>query len=380
MLHLNGHSPVVITLITSNCPPWLKDIPAYLGQLNYQSSIAATADDAIHLIQTNKPDAIIAASAGSDSLSAFRQLRQIIPHETQPLLILITDEEPSDAELADFIFSPNRLAYLENQLSAVIRFRSQQKRHIEENIRLKKELETQRKSADGIEILKNAIVRNVAHELRTPLLQVKSAVALLAEDVGDSAILIELAQRATTRLEAGVQNITLLNELINESLETRDFEVVAVKEFIESAIRSLRRSWEHKGNVERISLHIPANLPLVMGDKSRLVIAVQLLIDNALKFSHDQVDVNVTRQNNKVQIAVKDRGIGIPADKRERIFETFYQVDNSSTKAYGGMGIGLAIARFILERHDTSIHVDSEVSKGSEFSFTLTTAEFKNPR
>src|SRR5690606_29165633 len=129
-------------------------------------------------------------------------------------------------------------------------------------------------------------------------LQVKSAVALMAEDVGDMSTLIGLAQRATTRLEAGVQNITLLNELINEGLENRAFEAVVLKEVLDSAIRNLKRSWEHKDNVERIHAQMPHNLPPVLGDKLRLVISLQLLIDNALKFSQSQVDVIFRRVDN----------------------------------------------------------------------------------
>jgi signal transduction histidine kinase len=81
------------------------------------------------------------------------------------------------------------------------------------------------------------------------------------------------------------------------------------------------------------------------------------------------------RVGDEVNVAVHDFGIGIPEDKIGHIFDSFYQVDNSTTRSYSGMGIGLAIVRFVLERHNTKIHVTSQVRKGSTFSFKLPVAK-----
>jgi signal transduction histidine kinase len=220
-------------------------------------------------------------------------------------------------------------------------------------------------------LLKNAIVRNVSHELKTPLLQVKSAVALLAEDGENTSTLIEYAMGATARLEAAVRNITLLNELLNDSQDAYTLSPVLVNEAIQYALRNLRRSWEHKDSIERIEVHLEAGLPPVLADRQALGIVMQLLIDNALKFSQQNVEVLGQRQDDWVLIAVKDYGIGIAPDKIERIFDSFYQIDNSTTRRYGGLGVGLAIVRFILERHKTRIEVESQEGKGSSFSFRL---------
>jgi signal transduction histidine kinase len=102
---------------------------------------------------------------------------------------------------------------------------------------------------------------------------------------------------------------------------------------------------------------------------------LQLLIDNALKFSDDDVEVELVAGHTHVQIAVRDRGIGIPADQHEKIFEPFYQPDQSASSKHVGMGIGLAIARQIVERHGGRIMVHSVPHAGSEFLFSLPQCE-----
>jgi signal transduction histidine kinase len=382
MLHSNGHSPAIVTLLSNDCPPWLRDVSRYLGSLNYRSTIAQSTDDAWQLIRLQQPDVVIAAGDQHESKAIFQSIREELLPDEQPLLVLIADTFPTqlDPSWVDILAAPTPIDYLDYQLRTFLSLRSRNAKLSQENRHLSEQLKNEKESAGGLNLLRNAIVRNVAHELRTPLLQVKAAVGLLAEDMGDSTTLIGLAQRATTRLEAGVQNITLLNELVNESFENRSLEVVQIKEVVDSAVRNLRRSWEHKDHVERITLQIPHKLQPVWGDKHRLVIALQLLIDNALKFSEDKVEVSAKRSGQMVTIAVRDYGIGIPKDKIAFIYDWFYQVDSSTTRPYGGMGIGLAIVRFVLERHNADIEVETKVGSGSTFSFKLPIANLKTPK
>ncbi len=137
------------------------------------------------------------------------------------------------------------------------------------------------------------------------------------------------------------------------------------------AIRNLRRSWEHKDHIDRIAIKIEPHLPLVLADKQALGIVLQLLIDNGLKFSREQVEVLAQVQDNHVWVAVRDYGIGIEADKLEKIFDPFYQVDNSDARRFGGIGVGLSIVRLILERHHVETQVESQIGQGSTFSFVL---------
>ncbi|MBK8028158.1 MAG: HAMP domain-containing histidine kinase [Anaerolineae bacterium] len=242
-----------------------------------------------------------------------------------------------------------------------------------ENAALRAQLDEQKRMTDEVDVLRNAIVRNVSHELKTPLLQIKSAVALLAEEQRGESKLADYAMEATVRLEAVVRNITQLADTLDIQPEP-----MPIMDAIDQALRNLRRSWEFKGQTERIKVELGDDLPLVLADKQGLGVTLQLLLDNALKFSQKPVRLTVRRKARWVIFTVRDSGIGIAPDKLDKIFDPFYQVDNSSTRRFGGTGVGLAIVRTILERHQTEIQVKSEVGKGSTFTFALRVAELKS--
>ena len=112
-----------------------------------------------------------------------------------------------------------------------------------------------------------------------------------------------------------------------------------------------------------------------MADKQAISIVIQQLLDNALKFSKEQVEINAIVLDQDIEISVIDYGIGIEQDKFNRIFESFYQVDSSTTRRYNGVGVGLAIAKYIVERHQSHIVVKSSPQHGSTFSFKLRKAQ-----
>ncbi|MDZ4669623.1 MAG: HAMP domain-containing sensor histidine kinase [Phototrophicales bacterium] len=234
--------------------------------------------------------------------------------------------------------------------------------------KLKSQLQRQQRLNNENEILKDAIVRNVSHELKTPLLHLKSAIWMLddTETTDKQGELVHYAKQATTRLEILVKNISLLSASSQVSPGP-----VIVRDALEYAKRNLRRIWEYQKDIARVEFDSKGDIPPVFADKQGLSIVLQLLLDNALKFSEKEVVVRVSLQADQVRIMVDDCGIGIPKDKIDKIFDSFYQIDFSSTRQYGGMGIGLAIVRLILDRHQVQIFVESEVGKGSKFWFDL---------
>jgi signal transduction histidine kinase len=235
----------------------------------------------------------------------------------------------------------------------------------EEIAKLRRTVEQHERSVVETDTIKNAIVRNVSHELKTPLVQVKSAVALLKEVHGESK-LVEYATTATARLESLIHNITQLAQSLEIELAP-----TALQESIDFAMRNVRRSWEHKTDSERITMSVPRPLSLVLADKQAIGRALHLLLDNALKFSKEYVHLKVEEQATVVQVTVQDFGIGIPQEKLDTIFDAFVQGDGSSTRRYGGAGVGLWIVKQILEKHGTTIHVDSKLNSGSSFWFEL---------
>lgn len=349
-----------------------------LRQAGVTVTHAATHETVGAGLEINQPDAVLALDQDSESIEWLNNFKYNA--SVPPITILLTDSLSSPDLLFNFdlIIPADALHHLEYFLQPYLKLRGQvaqvnaynrQLQH--ENKRLERELSAKQTPVVDVNLLKNSIVHSVSHELRTPMLQVKSAVALLAEDAGTNRNIVELALEATTRLEAGVRNVTLLNELMNESLETQSFSPVEMGQIIQSAIRNLRRSWEHKQAVDRIQVNLPDKMPPIWGDRQRLVIAIQLLLDNALKFSEKVVRIVISVSGEDLNIAVQDQGIGIPAEHLSHIFDPFYQVDGSSTRRFGGMGIGLAIVRFILDYHQTQIQVTTSPSAGSTFSFTL---------
>ena len=117
-------------------------------------------------------------------------------------------------------------------------------------------------------------------------------------------------------------------------------------------------------------------------DEEKISWTLMQLLDNAIKFTpaEKSVELRVSGEDQVVRITVSDEGIGIPANRVEEIFEPFHQLDGSSTRRYGGTGLGLALVRRIIEAHGSSIQVTSGVGQGSAFEFVLMRAQSKGDR
>jgi len=138
------------------------------------------------------------------------------------------------------------------------------------------------------------------------------------------------------------------------------------------------------------ALNMPERIPAIMGVKTRLGQVFDNLLGNAMKFSPEggQISVEISPTHHRyelgetdlvplpaVQLTVRDQGVGIPADKVEHIWERFYQVDGSSTRQFGGMGLGLSIVKEIVSAHEGFVWVESTEGEGTAFRFVLPTAE-----
>jgi two-component system phosphate regulon sensor histidine kinase PhoR len=133
-----------------------------------------------------------------------------------------------------------------------------------------------------------------------------------------------------------------------------------------------------KANRKQITLEIevPPNLPAVHGDASLLRDVVQNLLDNAIQYTPEggRVRVIATAGPREAVVTVDDTGMGIPLAEQERIFERFYRVDVARSREAGGTGLGLSIAKHIVEAHGGRLWVESEVGRGSKFSFSVSLA------
>jgi signal transduction histidine kinase len=220
---------------------------------------------------------------------------------------------------------------------------------------------------------KTEFVQNLSHELRTPLTFVKGYVQLMLEGaMGD--INLDM-RRALTVVEQRTEGlIRLVNDIISlEKVEVGivNFQTISLAEVARNSVVGAAMTARKAGL--RIDLEAPDDLPLVYADPDRLGQVFDNLLGNAIKFSPSgtAITVRLSRSGDSVHADVEDHGIGIPADKLDRIFDRFYQVDGSTTRRYGGTGLGLAIVKTIVESHGGRVVVESEVGVGSSFSFIL---------
>ncbi|MCK6578086.1 MAG: HAMP domain-containing histidine kinase [Anaerolineae bacterium] len=308
----------------------------------------------------SQPVDLLIVAATKRGIQFAERLREWL--KTPPLLVMITSDSQScqNCRSADLVFALHDPHLIDN----LVRIRQIRQRAAPyDSIR-----ETsQPPGSGGAEILKDMIVKTVSHELRTPLLQVKSAVSLLADGDQDRDRLIGYAMESTARLEGVVQNIARLAESLDIRLDE-----MHPGEIMQYAMRHLRRSWEWRGKLSRIDVQVAPDLPTVLADRRALGVAVHLLLDNALKFSSGRVTAQVRLvEPQTIEVRISDSGIGIASEKLEHIFEPFYQIDSAAARRFGGAGVGLAIVRFIMDRHRIPIQVESKVGVGSAFSFKL---------
>jgi len=392
MIRANGQPHNLMLLSLAGSPAWamaaMSEVSTYLTDKGYQCQTVTSADAVQDALKAQPPDAVISAN-DPDSLKALATISAASDNDQpRPLRVLMSDSPLTDteSEVADLVVqAPMGKEQIAAYLPMLLKFQTEnnalqaeKRKFTEENQQLQVQLKSHRQTVDELNLIKNAVIHNVSHELRTPLLQVKSAVALLSEAIHDKEIdetqkLVGYAKDATARLEAVIKNITQLAGSLEISPEP-----MLVQDAVDYALRGLRRIWERKDATTRIRISLEDNLPLVMADKKGLGTVLQLLLDNALKFSEGDVEVIAKRiDDSNVIVAVRDFGIGIAGTETEAIFETFYQVDSSSTRSYGGTGVGLAIVRLILDRHRVKIAVESQEGKGSTFSFVLPIVSLK---
>jgi signal transduction histidine kinase len=235
------------------------------------------------------------------------------------------------------------------------------------------ELESALKEVEDANRLKSEFVQNVSHELRTPLTFIKAYVELILEGS-----LGRIPRAVRNKLQVISQKADAITRLVEDivSLESIEagmlrLESIRIHELITRA-QELASASAAEQSIEIVSNSEP-DLPKVRVDVDRIGQVFDNLIGNALKFSPAGSEINITAEldDGKVKFSVQDYGIGIPPDKLDRVFERFYQVDGSTTRRHGGAGLGLTIVKQIIEAHGGRITVESELNKGTTFSFWL---------
>jgi histidine kinase len=216
------------------------------------------------------------------------------------------------------------------------------------------------------------LIGDVAHELRTPLSSIKSVMEGLQDNVlpAEPATFLDV-QREVSRLQRLVHDLEELSRAEAGQIPL-EWEVTNPAAFIQPAMDRLRLQFEDKEVALKPGLD--NDLPLVQVDVARMTQVLLNLLGNALQYtpSGGQVTINAWADTGNVIIAVRDTGIGLTAGHLGHIFERFYRVDKSRSRAGGGSGIGLTISKHLVEAHDGRISATSPgLNQGSTFTITL---------
>lgn len=241
--------------------------------------------------------------------------------------------------------------------------------------------ENLKKLQDTLEMdrLKNEFLSNVSHEFRTPLNIILSSLQLFNLYLKDGTI-IDNDQRISKRIDYMKQNcyrlLRLINNLIDLSKAEGNYMSLQLKTIdIVPLIRKLCLSVAEYIHDRNIGFTFKTSIQekIITCDPGKVESILLNLISNAIKFNNPEghITVSIRDKGEDIVVSVEDTGVGIPLEKQNRIFERFVQVDKSLTRSYEGSGIGLSLVKSFIDMHNGEIWLESEVGKGSVFSFML---------
>jgi len=246
------------------------------------------------------------------------------------------------------------------------------KTKLQDNFNVLKVMNKELKRANEV---KNKFLSIMSHELRTPLTVINGYLSLVLEkDYGHPSQ--ELKEILTVVKEQSRSQLSLIEELLDLTrIESGEFklhrEALSVKELIGRAVENFHPRFQE--NEFDLTVWVDPAIPAVYWDFQKILQVIQNLFDNSVKFTPAGGEIGISAQfkNAFVEISIRDSGIGIPQDQIPHIFDRFYQGDSSSTRQFGGSGLGLSIVQEIVQAHQGKIFVESGEGKGTCFLILL---------
>ena len=255
-----------------------------------------------------------------------------------------------------------------------------------ENAKLYEDLRKAYEELKQLDAMKGNFLANISHELRTPLAPIIGYVEMLLSArpgplTDRQRSHLQVVEQAVQRLQGLIEDLLAFVQMEQGELllQTRPF---AIATLLEERARAITPRATEKGLTVEVA--VPSGLPDVQVDPKQISRALMLMLDNALKFTPSGGRIALGAKahvapddappgwpHGYVEVSLSDTGIGIPADKLPRIFEKFYQVDASTTRSYGGTGLGLALVKQIMEAHGSRLAVESTPGVGSTFRLRL---------
>jgi signal transduction histidine kinase len=394
-------------LVVDDNPINLRVMVNYLETAGFSILVAEDGEDALEQLENIRPDIILldVMMPGIDGFETCRRIKSN-PHIADiPVIFMTALNETTDKVkgfqlgAVDYVTKPiqheemlarvtnhvtirtlqKQLSYANNELKVAndeLEQRVAERTHklqliADENARLLAEQETTIVKLQELDRLKSEFLTSMSHELRTPLNSILGFSELLMLDLTD-----KVARNDAELIHSSGQILlAIINDILDVSkLEAGLMEIVPeplnvveiMPEIFASSVVLVRNK------AIKIEMDVPDILPVVHADKLRLKQVLLNLIGNAVKFtSTGMITIKASLEGDFIRFGVIDMGIGVPKEKQELIFRQFQQVDMSGTRSYGGVGLGLAISKKLVEMHGGEIGVVSEEGVGSEFWFTV---------
>lgn len=236
-----------------------------------------------------------------------------------------------------------------------------------------------------VERMKSEFLSNISHELRTPLTPIKG----YAEILHRKEMTADKTQQFSKGILESTQRLERIVELLVDfaALEAGRLSPRAASVDLAGMVKLLAEEWEGRSAQHRVVADVGAKLPKVIGDERLLRRSLEEILDNAVKFSPQGGTITLKvsgavrgngherrRATRAVEVTISDEGIGIPPEEVSKIFSDFHQLDGSETRSYGGLGLGLAFVRRIVEAHDGTVRVQSEPERGTRLTVSIPAA------
>jgi signal transduction histidine kinase len=227
----------------------------------------------------------------------------------------------------------------------------------------------------AIDKMKSEFISIAAHQLRTPLSAIKWVIKMILD--GDTGKLnAEQEELLTKGYKGNERIIELVNDLLNVSrIEEGRFGYNFKKDSFEEVFNNVLEDIENiaKNGKVKLIVNRPKNIPKVYMDKERLALVLQNLVENAIKYTPEngKVELSVIVEEKMLRVIVKDNGVGVPEIEKSKLFSKFFRASNVMRMQTEGSGLGLFIAKNIIEKHGGQIKLKSQEGKGTEINFTL---------
>jgi len=241
------------------------------------------------------------------------------------------------------------------------------------------ELQNALEKLSDLSELKANFISNISHELRTPLTVIKGYIDLLnSESLGaitkEQKQALEVSHNASIRLESLIEDLIMVSISSRGELSLTQ-EIIDIQSMAHLTIKAVLQKAEDR----EVTVLVVADesLPTIQADRQKLTWVLGQLLDNGIKFTPagGRVELRVEQEGEKlISITVSDTGIGIPIERLNELFRPFHQLDGSTTRRYGGVGLGLLLVQKIVEAHGSILDVNSVEGRGTTVKFPLLAA------